>query len=119
MFNVRNHCELIGRVAQKSRVIENQDGSKKVFGKVAVQDNYKTAGEFGTEFIEFTMYISKDGSNWAEDLKIGDIVAVEGHLTAKPYEKDGEKVYPALSVVADKVTPIARAKANKAGARKG
>lgn len=116
MYNVRNAVTLLGRVAQETKTIANQDGSKKLFGKIAVQDNYKTGGEFGTEFIEFTMFVGKDGSNWAESLAVGDYVAVEGHLTCKPYEKDGQMVYPALSLAADKVTPIARAEANKAGA---
>lgn len=118
MYNIRNSVTLIGRVASEPMIIPNKDGSKKLFGKVAVQDNYKTDGKYCTEFIEFTMFVNKGTSNWAENLEVGDCVAVEGHLTCKPYVKDGQTVYPALSLAAEKVTPLARAAVNRKNGKK-
>ena len=114
MYNSKNNVTLIGRVAQEPHIEKNADGSKKVFVKMAVQDNYRTGDEFGTEFVEVERYEKADKSEYIERLGVGDQVIITGHLTCKSYQKDGETVYPPIKVAVDSVSPLQQAAANKA-----
>ena len=118
MFNPRNAVTLFGNVVRPSRVVERPDNSKTVFITVAVKDNYQTAGEWKSEFIECQKYIGPDANGQprtdrAESLGVGDQIIVYGHLTCKSYEKDGETVYPPITVAFDNVFVEKRGNASK------
>lgn len=119
MYNVRNNFTLVGRVvddaaARKAAAQTNSDGSQKAFLKIAVEDNYQSSTdsgkEYGREFISVEKFIKAGKDDFLLEVEKGNLVAIEGHITCKAYEKDGEMIYPAPKLVCDKVTPLARAK---------
>lgn len=104
MSNPLNNVSLFGRLTRDLTVMENKDGSKTVLGTIAVDANYKTrGGETITDFIPFSSYVGKqvDGvGSWSLVGK-GDLIGLSASLQVRPYEKNGEMVYPAPEVRVD------------------
>ncbi len=79
-----------------------------VRGNVAVTQNFKNkeSGEYGVDYIEFVSF-----GNTAKFLEQyvakGDLISVEGRLSANSYEKDGETIYT-QEFIADRVSILAK-----------
>ena len=87
MANVRNFGVILGRLVADPMVFDNADGSKKVRFTVAARDNFKTQGEYKSQFIPveaFGVY---------EYTKKGSLVDLEYSVRTSVQEKDGEKRY--------------------------
>lgn len=104
MSNPLNTLNLVGRLTRDLFVNENRDGSKTLLGTIAVDANYTSrAGDSITDFIPFSAFVGKqvEGiSSWANVGK-GDLVGLSASIQVRPYEKNGEMVYPAPEVRVD------------------
>lgn len=104
MSNPVNTLTLVGRTTRDFVIKENSDGSKTLLGTLAVDANYQTReGESITDFIPFQTFINrtvKGIGSWANVGK-GDQIAVSASVQLRPYQKNGETVYPEVSVVVE------------------
>ena len=128
MLNMSNFGMCEGRVTKKPVMMDNKDGSKKVFVTLAVQDNFAsgTDKERKTQFINLEGFVPKDRkSSVYEKLEVGDKVAIQYRVETPSYEKGGQKVYRTVLVIenvqfkesmAEKTARQARHAANAAAA---
>lgn len=93
-----NRIILIGRLTKDSELRYTNNGKAVATFTLAVDNQYKK-GE--ADFINIVTW-GKTGENVATYTKKGSLVAVEGRLQTRNYEKDGRKVY-ITEVVADNV----------------
>lgn len=104
MTNPANTGTLIGRLANNKQVFEQADGSKVILATVAVDDNYVSGkGEnrgVATQFISVRIFLpsSVEGLGSWDRVNKGDLISLQYRLGAKPYVKDGETVYPSVTV---------------------
>lgn len=104
MSNPSNTVVLTGRLARDIVSKPNKNGSKTILGTIAVDANYTNrAGETVTDFVPFQSYVGeqvKGNGSW--DLTgQGDLISLSASLQLRPYERDGQMVYPEVSVVVD------------------
>lgn len=94
MANVRNFGVMLGRLVADPMVFDNANGSKKVRFTVAVRDNFKTQGEYKSQFIPVEAFIpAGKGLGIYEYTKKGSLVDLEYSVRTSIQEKDGEKRY--------------------------
>lgn len=94
MANVRNFGIALGRLVADPKVFDNADGSKKVRFTLAVRDNFKTQGEYKSQFIPFEAFIpAGKGLGVYEYTKKGSLVDLEYSVRSSVQEKDGQKNY--------------------------
>lgn len=94
MANVRNFGVILGRLVADPMVFDNADGSKKVRFTVAARDNFKTQGEYKSQFIPVEAFIpAGKGLGVYEYTKKGSLVDLEYSVRTSVQEKDGEKRY--------------------------
>lgn len=97
--NVKNQGTAIGRLTRDAKLFENKDGSHKAVLTIAVRDNFRTKGEYGTQFVPVEAFVPKDSNMLAmyQGLKKGQKIGVAYAVTTPaPYQKDGETVYPVV-----------------------
>ena len=102
MLNMSNFGIVEGRVTKAPVVMDNKDGSKKVFVTVAAQDNFAsgTDKERKTQFVNLEGFVPKDRKSSVYDkLEVGDKIAVQYRIETPAYEKDGQKVYKTALVI--------------------
>lgn len=96
MLNMSNYGIVEGRLTKAPVVMDNKDGSKKVFVTVAVQDNFASGAEKErkTQFVNLEGFVPKDRKTSVYDkLEVGDKIAVQYRIETPSYEKDGQRVY--------------------------
>lgn len=93
-----NIVVLIGRLVKDSELRYTPNGKAVATFTLAVDNPYKK-GE--ADFINVVTW-GKTGENVATYTRKGSLVAVEGRISTRNYEKDGRKVY-VTEVVADNV----------------
>lgn len=97
-----NKIIIIGRLTQDPTLIYTTNGNATSRMTIAVDRNYKDSnGERPTDFIPVVSW-GKLAETVANYMKKGKLVAVEGSLEIRSYEKDGDKRYIA-EVIAENV----------------
>ena len=102
MLNLSNYGIGEGRITKKPVMMDNKDGSKKVFVTLAVQDNFTSGSdkERKTQFINLEGFVPKDRkSSVYEKLEVGDKVAIQYRVETPSYEKDGQTIYKTALVI--------------------
>ena len=100
----KNQGTLIGRLSDEVKVVENKDGSRKVYATVAVERDYKNEdGTRPVDFIQSEGFIpaSRKGNGVYDYMTKGDLVAIAFSVRPNSYEKDGEKVYVQKLIIED------------------
>ena len=100
----KNQGTLIGRLSDEVKVVENKDGSRKVYTTVAVERDYKNEdGTRPVDFIQSEGFIpaSRKGNGVYDYMAKGDLVAIAFSVRPNSYEKDGEKVYVQKLIIED------------------
>lgn len=100
----KNQGTLIGRLSDTVKIVENKDGSRKVYATVAVERDYKNEdGTRPVDFIQSEGFIpaSHKGNGVYEYMNKGDLVAIAFSIRPNSYEKDGEKVYVQKLIIED------------------
>ena len=95
MNNLRNHVQLIGRVGQDTELKTLDSGNALLNLSLATNDYYKDKDgnkQERTEWHRLTAW-GKTAENLSKFVKKGDEIAIEGKLTHRSYEKDGETRY--------------------------
>jgi single-strand DNA-binding protein len=95
MNNLRNTVQLIGRVGQDTELKTLDSGSSLVNFSLATNDSYKDkegVKQERTEWHRLTAW-GKTAELIDKMVKKGDEIAIEGKLTHRSYEKDGETRY--------------------------
>lgn len=101
-----NRTTLVGRLVADVEVRKTQSGLSKASFTVAVND-----GKEKTYFINCVAW--RQGADFLGQYSHkGDLVSVDGKLTTRSYEKDGQKVY-ITEVVVDEVKILAHAQGTK------
>ena len=86
-----NKVILIGRLVRDPELRYTQSGTAVATFTLAVDRGFKNAnGEKVTDFIDITVW-KQQAENCANYLSKGKMVAVEGSLQIRTYEKDGQK----------------------------
>jgi single-stranded DNA-binding protein len=105
MSNPLNSGTVTGRVSQDIKEFKNADGSKVLLATIAVDDNFKSGPDqkVATQFIPVRAFLSKavTGRGSWDRVHKGDLISVNVRLSATPYQKNGETVYPDLSAEVD------------------
>jgi single-strand DNA-binding protein len=105
MTNPLNTGTLVGRVSQDIREFKNNDGSKVLLATLAVDDNFVSGPDkkAKTQFIPVRAFIAKgvNGRGSWDRVGKGDLIGVGIRISAAPYEKAGETVYPEPSIEVD------------------
>ena len=97
-----NRVVLIGRLTRDPELRETSSGIAVANFALAVERDYKNqAGEKEVDFIDVQVW-RKLAEVVANNLQKGRLVAVEGRLQVRSYEKDGQK-RKVVEVVADRV----------------
>lgn len=102
MLNMSNYGIGEGRITKKPVMMDNKDGSKKVFVTLAVQDNFTSGSdkERKTQFINLEGFVPKDRkASVYEKLEVGDKVAIQYRVETPSYEKDGQTIYKTALVI--------------------
>lgn len=102
MLNLSNYGIGEGRITKKPVIMDNKDGSKKVFVTLAVQDNFTSGSdkERKTQFINLEGFVPKDRkASVYEKLEVGDKVAIQYRVETPSYEKDGQTIYKTALVI--------------------
>lgn len=102
MLNMSNYGVAEGRITKAPVVMDNKDGSKKVFVTLAVQDNFASGAdkERKTQFINLEGFVPKDRKSSVYDkLETGDKVAIQYRVETPSYAKDGQNVYKTALVI--------------------
>lgn len=102
MLNLSNYGIGEGRITKKPVMMDNKDGSKKVFVTLAVQDNFTSGSdkERKTQFINLEGFVPKDRkASVYEKLEVGDKVAIQYRVETPSYEKDGQTIYKTALVI--------------------
>ena len=124
-MNIRNYGSVIGRLTKDPVVFTNSDGSRKIMVTVATQDNYKTNGERGTQFVSLEAFVSnKSNTLGAFDyMHKGDLVGFEFTVRSNNYtDKNGKAHYgqvlfiQSTDLMESRKAQAARATANAASA---
>lgn len=99
--NERNKGTLIGRLSRAPQIFPNKDGSHKVMMTIAVRDNFKTKGEFETQFIPVQAFVPSGATilESYESLQKGQLLALGTSLRTHKYQKDDETVYETVVAV--------------------
>ena len=100
----KNQGTLIGRLSDEVKVVENKDGSRKVYATVAVERDYQNEdGTRPVDFIQSEGFIpaSRKGNGVYDYMAKGDLVAIAFSVRPNSYEKDGEKVYVQKLIIED------------------
>ena len=100
----KNQGTLIGRLSDSVKIVENKDGSRKVYATVAVERDYKNEdGTRPVDFIQSEGFIpaSRKSNGVYEYMNKGDLVAIAFSIRPNSYEKDGEKVYVQKLIIED------------------
>lgn len=95
---------LVGRVSKELYIRDNQDGSKKVYMSVAVNNPYKNKdGKREAEFIQVEGFIKAGATNTVYDyIKKGLLIEVEYTLHSVSYKNaKGETEYKQIARVAN------------------
>lgn len=103
-FNPDNNGSVTGRLARDPKFFANKDGSTTVYATVMADRTYedKTTGKVPTDAVPLEAWVRPD-----KDVKStvyglmhrGDLVKVDYAIrVGKPYEKDGETIYPAAQL---------------------
>lgn len=105
MANPNNFGVLTGRLSQEPKVFPNADGSNTVLVTLAVEDNFVSGSErkAKTHFPTIRAFVPKtvNGTgSWGRVHK-GDLISVATRISAESYVKDGETVYPTVTIEAD------------------
>jgi single-stranded DNA-binding protein len=102
MSNPLNNVQLVGRVSQDIKEFKNSDESKTLLVTLAVDDNFVSGKDrkAKTQFVPTRVFIGKNvqGRGSWDRVGKGDLIAVQGRITAEPYVKDGETVYPGATI---------------------
>ena len=98
---LRNHVQLIGRVGADTEMKTFDSGKSMVTLSLATNDYYKDKDGNKQERTEWHRIVAwgKTAELMDQLLKKGDEVAVEGKLTHRSYEKDGETRYATEVIV--------------------
>jgi len=99
--NERNKGTLIGRLSRVPQIFSNKDGSHKVMMTIAVRDNFKTKGEFETQFIPVQVFVPSGAAilESYQALQKGQLVALGTALRTHKYQKDDKTVYETIVAV--------------------
>ena len=86
-INTRNYGVFTGRLTKDPKVFANSDGSRKVIVTVAARDNFKGKdGSQGSQFVDFTAFVSKDASAPVYDMMHeGDLISLTYELRNDNY----------------------------------
>ena len=93
-----NHLILGGRLVADTEVRMTKSGKKITTFSIAVNDDYKTDEWVKRSYFFNVIYLGE------KNLNKGDIVMLEGKITQKKQEKEGQPKYY-FQIVADKVVP--------------
>lgn len=97
--NLKNSGTVIGRTTREVKIFENSDGSHKAVLTVAARDNFRTKGQYESQFVPLEAFIPKDSKLLAvfQGIKKGHMIgATYAVTTPAPYEKDGVMQYPVV-----------------------
>ena len=100
---MNNTTFMIGRLVDKPKVQESDNGKKRASITVAVQRPYKNQeGVYETDFIDCVLWegIAESASEYCEK---GDLIGIKGRLQTNLYEKDG-KTNKSTEIVAEKIS---------------
>lgn len=105
MSNPNNNGSFIGRIAGDPVRFMNQDGSSRVkFQIYADRDFADRKGNVLSDIIPLENYIPAGGSVGPFGrIHKGDLIATSTATRCRPYEKNGETVYPAPTIEVDKL----------------
>lgn len=88
-----NKVVIIGNTTKDIELRQTSSGTAVVQFSIAVKRNFKTNGQYESDFFECVAY-NKTAELIAQYVKKGDKVAVDGRLQARNYtNKEGRKVY--------------------------
>lgn len=96
-----NHVVLIGRLTRDPELRYTTSETAVANFTIAVDRRVKAGAEKEADFIRITVW-SKQAENCANYLAKGRLVAVEGRLQVRNYEKDGQR-HTITDVVAENV----------------
>lgn len=104
MTNPLNNGTFTGRLANDPVFFDQAGGGKVVLVTIATEDNFLSgqgdARKAKVHFPEFRSYIPASGAglNSWNNVHKGDLISIQYRLSAAPYEKDGETVYPGATL---------------------
>lgn len=95
MNNLRNHVQLIGRIGADLELKTLENGNQLLNFSLATNEYYKDKNGDKQEKTEWHRLSAwgKTAANIAKLCAKGDELAIEGKLTHRTYEKDGETRY--------------------------
>ena len=97
-----NRVELIGRITRDPELRYTSSNIATTRFTLAVNRPFQSQnGEQGTDFINIVVW-RKQAENVSKYVSKGSLVAVEGRIQTRNYDKDGQRVYT-TDVVADSV----------------
>lgn len=100
--NPKNSGTVFGRVTRKPQIFNNSDGSSKVKFTVAAAHNYKTGGQYGTDFVGVQAYIPANRDSLLkvyEELEEGQMVMIGYSLKTNSYPKNGKTIYELVAQI--------------------
>ena len=87
-----NKAILIGRLTKEPELKSTGNGISVLSFTLAVKRNYKTDGEYQSDFINCVAY-RKTAEFISQYFNKGDLISVDGMIHTRSYESDGRKVY--------------------------
>lgn len=94
-MKIRNHTQIIGNLGKDPEVRTFESGKKLATFPIACNETYtNTKGDRETATNWFNVSVwGKQAENVEKVLKKGSFVAINGKLTSRSFEKDGETRY--------------------------
>lgn len=95
MNMLRNHVQLIGRIGSETELKSLESGRNLLNISIATNDYFKDKDGNKQERTEWHRLVAwgKTAENMDKLINKGDEIAIEGKLTHRSYEKDGETRY--------------------------
>lgn len=95
MTTLKNHVQLIGRIGSDTELKTLESGKSLLNISIATNDYYKDKEGNKQEKTEWHRLVAwgKTAENIDKLVNKGDEIAIEGKLTHRSYEKDGETRY--------------------------
>lgn len=95
MANPLNSFNVTGRLVSDPKIVDNSDGSKRTYVKLALARNYKTNDEYGADFIDFEGFIPapKNGKTFGgvyNYMTKGNLVGINFELRSTTYQAKDE-----------------------------
>lgn len=97
-----NKIVLTGRLTKDGEVRTTQSNQKVYSNSIAVQRNFKNKdGNYDTDFFDFSYWNLSD--NFAQYLKKGKMILLEGKLQTRTYENDRKEKRKITEVIAENI----------------